>query len=216
MVRWRELAQVGRKRDEARNYLSRLCSSSFLEEDSFLLKQEWKAIQEKWSLLRFIASRRFLRRLRRFAPALHLDEVVPLLDHLEQYQQHARALMRSVTRYPSFRHLVPAAKSSGMKWRDLPGTARLRAALHELSDANRCDLRTLCDTLLKRIDGRWELFLQTECSMFRKVVQLQERFVEAEENLLSQLMPEPFDGLPLTERLPVVQRWLAHFSLFND
>lgn len=218
MVRWRELAQVGRKRDEARNYLSRLCSSSFLEEDSFLLKQEWKAIQEKWILLRFIASRRFLRRLRRFAPALHLDEVVPLLDHLEQYQQHARAIDEerdSLTRL--FGPLVPAGKE---QWDEVEKLCQALpdccAALHELSDANRCDLRTLCDILLKRIDGRWELFLQTECSMFCRVVQLQERFVEAEENLLSQLMPEPFDGLPLTERLPVVQRWLAHFSLFND
>lgn len=93
-----QLIEAGMRRDELRRSLTSRYSTALLEEDAETLAAQWRSVEDKWFLPRFFARRAYLKRLRRWAPSISLEEVAPLLEDLCNYRSLGLELQAGNTR----------------------------------------------------------------------------------------------------------------------
>ena len=169
--RWDELKAVcadGVRRDKMASVLLQNCAASFLDEDVFLLRQEWKLIQSKWVLPRFFAKRTYLNRLRMFVPTLQENDVNHLLDSLEEYtsyRKHVNVEQGELSRL--FGHYALSGKENWEKITQvLDLMPQLWSGMKQLAEQAGCDIKSVRDQLLMQIDGEWLLFQQSHEAFF--------------------------------------------------
>lgn len=218
---WSELKNIceaGMRRDEVASSLLQTCAPRILQEDSFLLRQEWRLVQEKWFLPRFFAKRAYLKKLRMFAPALTEEGVDGLLNQLEEYEvKRKRVCDRQEELSRLFCHLAVPGKEDWEKITLLMNQMSLLwNSMRRLAEEAETDIWTLKTNLLIQVDNEWPIFLQKHESYFTQMnvcVSETRKVSDMMAGLAEMELPEQDYSCTLLVRL---NKWLSNMELSKD
>ena len=163
--------EEGRLRNQIKSELLQKCSQEFLNEDAFRWMKEWEAIQQKWFLPKFFASRTFLKQLRVYAPTLVQTDVTPFLNQFNEWQKKKQAIEEQ--------HLSvifgDIALENNEDWDALALTLRnapeLLQEIRKLADMLTVEASTILQHLLSKADAQWPLFKSLNEEQIQKTCQ---------------------------------------------
>ena len=173
----------GRLRNQMKEQLLAQCSTEFLDENAFVLTKEWEAIQQKWFLPKFFASRKFVKRLRIYAPDLKETDVTPLLTLLNDWQKKKQVLeehsLASV--------FTDIAQINNEDWdaieMTLANTQLLLANISQLSALLSVEGSTLISQLLEKAGNQWTLFKSMHINQLNSACQRLKNMRDAYQSL---------------------------------
>lgn len=219
--RWEELRTVceaGVRRDEIAAVILQTCSPRILEEDPFMLRRNWVAVQEKWFLPRFFAKRAYMKKMRMFVPALQEENISTLLDQLETYDRYRKCV--SDERGELSRLFGHWALPDKENWEKISVVLNrmplLWNGMQRLAEVSGTDIRILRSSLLAQAGSEWSLFLMTNelplVQMSECAVAIQD-FSAQMDGLAEMEQPERNYTCTL---LAWLDRWLDNLELSND
>lgn len=218
MREWKNVTQLGRERDKLQIELGKDYASEILEENAFTLQREWKAIEMKWFLPKFFATRSFLKKLRLYNAGLQAEQIPGLLEKLNAYQKKNKIIQeQSAELSSSFGFL---GRKNKEKWDDIAAVLdilpMIYSTLVEYAEMVQQPLVEVLNLLANKIDGDWNAFKQSNENTFRQLINASDE-LKVVLNEIKGLCNAQIPDNDLEKKLPVLlNMWLANFSMIKD
>ncbi|WP_294607171.1 DUF3320 domain-containing protein [uncultured Bacteroides sp.] len=215
---WKDIVLSGRERDASQAELSKDYAPQILEENAFILQQEWKTIGTKWFLPRFFAKRSYLKRLRLYNTNLQAEQIPGLLDKLDTYQKNNKIIQEQSSELSSFFGFL--GRKNKEKWDDITSTLEILpmvySTLVEYAEITQQPFVEVLSQFVSKIDVDWSTFQQSNEHIFKQAVNTSSELnttLNEMESLCYMQMPDN----DLEIKLPfLLNTWLAHFNLIKD
>ena len=215
---WKDIVQTGVERDKVQSELLDTYAPELLDENAFVLQQQWKEIEMKWFLPKFFAKRSYLRRLRLYDMKMREDRIPELLEKLAAYQKRNKIIQEHTLElvncfgYPG--------RTNKEKWSEILTVLNLVPAIYDsLVEFARMAAQPLTEVIETFIDkaGRdWNSFRQVNGGRFKQINEIsgQHDLLLNEINELCR-MELPQEGV--TENVPaILDNWLEHFDKIKE
>ena len=206
----------GRERDQFKQEILTKCTHQFLEENSFLLQKEWDTIQQKWFLPRFFASRKFLKKLRIYAPTLSEEEISPLLEKFNLWNEK-REFVEKQDLSSTFKDI---AKCNDENWDAIETTLKevpeIMDAISSLAVLHQHEVMSTVRHLLDKADNQWTIFKKSTSQSLENAYNILTELQETDTSLHVYAETEVDNqdlSYPTTQQ---IDRWIQHLDSLRD
>lgn len=218
MEEWRTIVWSGQERDKLRADICQEYAPEILDENVFILRQEWEAIQQKWFLPKFFTKRSYLKKLKLYNANLHEELIPDLLQKLGNYQKHYKTVLEQSDELASLFGF--SGRKNKEKWDDiiliLDKLPSIYSGMSAYAQMTQMPLTEVINRFSEITAGDWNLFRQTNDQALKSLSQTtgELSIVLNEINSLCHIdLPEN----NLKERLPaILNNWLNHFDKIKD
>lgn len=215
---WKNIVLSGRERDISRAELSKDYAPQILEENAFILQQEWKTIETKWFLPRFFAKRSYLKRLRLYNTNLQAEQIPGLLDKLATYHKNNKIIQEQSSELSSFFGFL--GRKNKEKWDEITSTLEILPMVYrtivEYTKIAQQPFVEVLNQFVSKIDADWNTFQQSNEPTFKQAVSTSNE-LNTVLNEIKSLCYMQMPDIDLEMKLPLLlHTWLAHFNLIKD
>ena len=208
----------GHERDRLHSELCQSYSPEIMDENVFLLQQEWKAIEMKWFLPKYFAKRSFLKKMRLYNARLQESEIPVLLSHLGSYQKYSKIVQEHSSELVTlFGHL---GRKNKEKWEDitsaLSAIPEIYKTLLEYAQLTQRPLSEILNRFCDKMGDDWSLFLSSNESSLKQLILSSDELdlVLHEINELCNIeLPQSELEVKLSA---ILKNWLDHFDMIKD
>ena len=215
---WKDIILAGSERDRIQTELYKDYIPQILEENAFILQQEWKAIEMKWFLPRFFAKRSYLKKLRLYNASLQEEQIPKLLEKLNLYDRNNKIVQEQSPELSSLFGFL--GRKNKEKWEDITSILEkipmIYRTLVEYSEIARQPFAEILNQIASKIDVDWSAFRQSNEATFRQSVNATHE-LNAVLNRMKGLCHMQMPDSDLEMKLPVLlHTWLTHFVQIKD
>lgn len=215
---WKDIVRSGCERDRIQTELGKEYAPQILNENAFILQQEWNAIGMKWFLPKFFAKRAFLKRLRLYNANLQEQQVPKLLEKLNLYEKHKEIVQEQSAELASCFGLL--GRRNKERWEDiacvLEKLPTIQQALVECSEITGLSFTEIIDRFSSKTDSDWNTFRLTNEKTFRESADTVQE-LNAELDRMNAVCSMQLPDKNLETELPdLLQTWLTHFDRIRD
>ncbi|WP_276806896.1 DUF3320 domain-containing protein [Bacteroides stercorirosoris] len=215
---WKDIILAGSERDRIQTELYKDYIPQILEENAFILQQEWKAIEMKWFLPRFFAKRSYLKKLRLYNASLQEEQIPKLLEKLNLYDRNNKIVQEQSSELSSLFGFL--GRKNKEKWEDITSILEkipmIYRTLVEYSEIARQPFAEILNQIASKIDVDWSAFRQSNEATFRQSVNATHE-LNAVLNRMKGLCHMQIPDSDLEMKLPVLlHTWLTHFDQIKD
>ena len=211
-----QLIADGRLRNQMKEQLLNQCSKEFLNENAFALTKEWEAIQQKWFLPKFFASRKFVKKLRIYAPNLNEYDVTPLLKLFNDWQQKKQKLEE----HSLSAVFTDIATINNEDWNAIEATLinseEVLKNISHLSEVLSVEGSTLINRLLEKVGDQWTLFKSMHIGQLNSICQQLQNIMETYGSLMQIAeidLGKENDSYPSLEQ---INTWMQNLDKLRD
>ena len=215
---WKDIILSGRERDRMQTELGKNYAPQILQENVFILQQEWKAIEMKWFLPKFFAKRSYLKKLRLYNTSLQAAQIPGLLERLDAYQKNNKIVQEQSSELSSFFGFF--GKKNKERWDDitsiLESLPMIYSALMDFAEIIQQPFTEVLNQFASKVSIDWNTLQQSNEDAFRQSINTINE-LNAVLNGLKDLCYMQMPDNDLEMKLPVLlNTWLAHFNLIKD
>ncbi|EKU89143.1 DUF3320 domain-containing protein [Bacteroides oleiciplenus] len=215
---WKDIILSGRERDRMQTELGKNYAPQILQENVFILQQEWKAIEMKWFLPKFFAKRSYLKKLRLYNTSLQAAQIPGLLERLDAYQKNNKIVQEQSSELSSFFGFF--GKKNKERWDDiasiLESLPMIYSALMDFAEIIQQPFTEVLNQFTSKVSIDWNTLQQSNEDAFRQSINTINE-LNAVLNGLKDLCYMQMPDNDLEMKLPVLlNTWLAHFNLIKD
>ena len=214
--RAQRLIEQGRTRNRLKEELLKQCSKELLNENAYMLSSEWEGIKQKWFLPRYFATRKFVKKLQNYAPALNVEGVDQMLLLLGNWQKNKEEV-EGHSLSPIFGDIATANEEN---WDDIEAsianTLQLTENVCQLAESTHTEASAILQHLLGKAGSGWTIMRSTNMSDWRGAYQLLETLQDAYERLSQTARIDLNTGnnaYPSAER---AEKWMGHLDKLRD
>lgn len=182
---WREVADWGIECENIKSRILQSYHANIIQQNAFMLEQEWKGIQNQWFIPRFFAKRSFLKKLSLYNASLQENQVQILLTDLSRYQYLDKCITEQSSEIEKLFGLLGRRKKE--KWNDilqvLELAPQLFALLMEYARISEKPFVDVISEFSKKIGTDWLQFKQYYEGELQQIVNSVDSFVSIEEKL---------------------------------
>lgn len=215
---WKDIILSGRERDRMQTELGKDYAPQILQENVFILQQEWKAIEMKWFLPKFFAKRSYLKKLRLYNTSLQAAQIPGLLERLDAYQKNNKIVQEQSSELSSFFGFF--GKKNKERWDDiasiLESLPMIYSTLMDFAEIIQQPFTEVLNQFASKVSIDWNTLQQSNEDAFRQSINTINE-LNAVLNGLKDLCYMQMPDNDLEMKLPVLlNTWLAHFNLIKD
>ena len=215
---WKDIILSGRERDRMQTELGKNYAPQILQENVFILQQEWKAIEKKWFLPKFFAKRSYLKKLRLYNTSLQAAQIPGLLERLDAYQKNNKIVQEQSSELSSFFGFF--GKKNKERWDDiasiLESLPMIYSTLMDFAEIIQQPFTEVLNQFASKVSIDWNTLQQSNEDAFRQSINTINE-LNAVLNGLKDLCYMQMPDNDLEMKLPVLlNTWLAHFNLIKD
>ena len=215
---WKDIILSGRERDRMQTELGKNYAPQILQENVFILQQEWKAIEMKWFLPKFFAKRSYLKKLRLYNTSLQAAQIPGLLERLDAYQKNNKIVQEQSSELSSFFGFF--GKKNKERWDDiasiLESLPMIYSTLMDFAEIIQQPFTEVLNQFASKVSIDWNTLQQSNEDAFRQSINTINE-LNAVLNGLKDLCYMQMPDNDLEMKLPVLlNTWLAHFNLIKD
>lgn len=215
---WKDIISSGRERDRIQTELSKDYALQILEENAFILQQEWKAIEMKWFLPKFFAKRAYLKKLRLYNTSLQEEQIPKLLEKLNLYNKNNKIVQEQSSEISSLFGFL--GRKNKEKWDKITSILESIPIIHntliEYSEITRQPFAEVFNQVTSKIDVDWNTFRQSNENTFRQSVYAI-RELNTVLNKMNEICYMQIPDNNLEMELPILfNTWLTHFNQIKD